>query len=84
LTDGITSGSAGIIDGHNIVQTPEGFKKPKVIKSFTFELSGAACLCPLLERLVSGIYWYVSLNLFNSSVSQVELSTGPESPHLTR
>jgi len=27
LTDGITSESAGIIDGHNIVQTLEGFKK---------------------------------------------------------
>jgi hypothetical protein len=27
LTDGITSGSVGIIDGHNIVQTPEGFEK---------------------------------------------------------
>ena len=27
FSDGITSGSAGIIDGHNIVQTPEGFKK---------------------------------------------------------
>ncbi len=27
LTDGITSGPVAIVDGHKIVQTPEGFKK---------------------------------------------------------
>jgi len=31
LTDGITSGPVAIVDGHKIVQTPEGFKKTKIL-----------------------------------------------------